>query len=102
MLGVCMGHIEGDQGKRFDTCDAHKGEAEIKLDPTNKSHIQLVKYKTKSGEIYSDDPEIERDLDITLNLNSKTHMLMENRKAVIEEIISQLSSTQKMGHGKRG
>ena len=44
-----------------------------------------MKYKT-DGTIYSDDPDIEKDLDDILNLNCPASYLKENRKAALDEI----------------
>ena len=101
MLGVCLGHNEGDKGKLYDTCDSHKGDIKIKMNPLNKEHIKAIKYIIKSGEIDSDDPAIKKDVNETLNLNSKTHMLQENRKAVLDEVIIKLSKLQKHGEWKK-
>lgn len=63
--------------------------------------IAQIKYHTKSGEIYSEDVLIERDLDVVLNLNSDKHRLKENRKAVIDAVIFELSKQMKNGNWKR-
>lgn len=90
MLGVCMGHIEGQKGSD-DTCDTHKKNSVIKINPTDPKMIAKIKYKSRSGEIYSDDEEIQRDLDVILNLNSKGHQLQQNRKAKLDSVINELS-----------
>jgi len=56
MLGVCAGHNEGQKGSE-DTCDTHKGNKNITVDPRDKRTINKIKYRSKSGEIYSDDTE---------------------------------------------
>lgn len=90
MLGCCSGHMEGHKGED-DTCDTHKGNQTITINPIKYSMINEIKYRTKSGEIYSDNIQIENDLNKTLNLNSNKHLLKENRKAVIDAIILELS-----------
>lgn len=97
MLGVCEGHIEGQKGK-LDTCDAQKGNQLITVDPRSQTIINEIKYRTKSGEIYSDNTSINEDLDKRLNLNSKGHMLKENRKAVLDEVIEKLSNEKSKGN----
>ena len=86
MLGVCEGHIAGQDGKN-DTCDAQKKSEIITVNPLIKETLKTIKYKSKSGEIYSDDPDIQRDLDVTLNLNSKGHRLSQNRKEKLDAVI---------------
>jgi len=100
MLGVCEGHLDGQKGT-FDTCDAHKGNHLITVDPRDINMIKKIKYRTKSGEIYSDDPTIHHDLDITLNLNKNGHLLSENRKAVLDEVILKLSKERSKGNWNR-
>lgn len=97
MLGACLGHIEGQKG-RDDTCDAHKKNIKITVNPLNPKTLEKVKYRSKSGEIYSEDGNIQKDLDKTLNLNSRAHRLPQNRKEKLEAVISEL--TRKMPKGK--
>lgn len=96
MLGVCPGHNEGQKGSE-DTCDTHKGNATILVDPRDKRTIDKIKYKSKSGEIFSDDKDIQQDLDVTLNLNSKGHHLPENRKAKLDAVISEIKRNFETG-----
>ena len=97
MLGVCEGHINGQKGK-MDTCDTKKGDQLITIDPRNKVMISQIKYRTATGEIYSENETIEKDLNVTLNLNSKGHFLKENRRAVLTELITQLSRKKPLGN----
>lgn len=53
ILGVCEGHIDGQDGNKNDTCDSHKGSALITVDPRNKDTLAKIQYKSKTGEIYS-------------------------------------------------
>ena len=96
MLGVCLGHISGTKGSD-DTCDAHKGSELIKVNPLDKSSLLTIKYKSSTGEIYSEDKDIQKDIDITLNLNSTRHLLKENRKELLNVLISEMSKMQKRG-----
>ena len=97
MLGVCEGHIDGQSGK-WDTCDAHKKNQLLTIDPQNAQQISEIKYRTKSGEIYSDNPDIDKDLNDTLNLNSEKHFLKQNRKAILDEVIKNLVSEKRKGN----
>lgn len=96
MLGVCEGHIMGSKGED-DTCDTHKGKDEITIDPRNKNMIDKIQYRTATGEIYSEDDQIQNDLNHTLNLNSEKHRLKENRKDTLNAMIAQLSNKQERG-----
>ena len=95
MLGVCSGHISNLPG-RYDTCDAQKGDKIITVDPRKEEHIQKIEYRS-NGEIFSNDPVIEEDIENALNLNCKKQYLPQNRKAVLDEIIRVLSSRHKTG-----
>lgn len=96
MLGSCMGHIDGTDGKKADTCDAAKKGNVIVVNPQNKSTLRKIKYKS-FGEIYSDDDVIDRDINETLNLNSQEHMLALNRKQLLHQLIAELNKMQKSG-----
>ena len=80
MLGVCP----GGAGKPYkdQTCDKHRGNIPLTVDPLKQNTISKIAYKS-DGEIYSNDPAIQRDLDITLNLNSPESYLKTNRQAAL-------------------
>lgn len=96
MLGACVGHILGTDGLD-DTCDTRKGNKIIKVNPLDKSTLQKIQYRTATGEIFSDDEEIRKDLHITLNLNSEKHQLMRNRKETLDSAINEMSRLQQSG-----
>lgn len=114
MLGCCPGHNDGDSG-RNDICDTHKGNSIIAIDPRNPDHIARIKYSSKNGRISSDDAPIlvkyygekgilyedettlQKDIDKTLNLNENAHYLMQNRKAVLDEVKCFLSKKKREG-----
>lgn len=85
MLAVCSGNKK--QAGVFEnlTCDQHRRNTSLTVDPLDRTSIDKIKYKT-DGTIYSDDPDIEKDLDDTLNLNCPASYLKENRKAALDEI----------------
>ena len=66
MFACCMGN-QGQQ-KRFQTCDTHKGDDALKINPTDKLHIQTIKYGF-DGSITSTDFTFDNDLNKFLNLN---------------------------------
>lgn len=89
MLGVCLGHIDGTQGKE-DTCDAKKGDISIIVNPLDINTLSDIYYSSKDGRIYSKDPVINMELDKVLNLNSDVHSLPINRKTKLDESIKLL------------
>ena len=69
MLGVCYGNsIEKGVKPEDTTCDAHKGNAELTINPFDELSVRKIKYKA-DGSIYSDDADINKDVAETLNLN---------------------------------
>lgn len=96
MLGTCLGHIEGTKGFE-DTCDTHKGNFLIKVNPLDKSTLTHIQYKSATGAIYSDDKDIQRDVDKTLNLNAERHLLKENRKELLNTLITEMRKMKKQG-----
>lgn len=85
MLAVCIGNKK--QAGVFEnlTCDQHRRNTPLTVNPLDRTSIDKIKYKT-DGTIYSDDPDIEKDLDDILNLNCPASYLKENRKAALDEI----------------
>lgn len=115
MLGCCPGHKNGDSGKN-DTCDTHKGNKIIAIDPRKPDHIARIKYSSKDGRIsadndpilvkyygekgiiYEDETTLQKDIDETLNLNETSHYLMQNRKEVIDQVKHFLSKKKREGN----
>lgn len=96
MLGVCDG-CRGDADK-YTTCDEHRHNAELTINPLNKDMIYTI-YYDKNGIIHSADPGIDRDLNITLNLNCRqaSSKLVLNRKKVYEQCMQRLIRIQRQG-----
>lgn len=96
ILGFCYGN-EGHP-KREQTCDAHRGNENLTVDPFNESSISLIKYQS-DGTIYSDDVDINKDLDITLNLNYNGPgvYLKENRKEALAACKDKLKMIKRQG-----
>ena len=83
MLGVCYGNSIEKGGKPEDTtCDAHKGNAELTINPFDELSVRKIKYKA-DGSIYSDDADINKDVAETLNLNCQALSLPQTRKNVL-------------------
>lgn len=86
LLGVCDGGKSmGYDGKNL-TCDAHRGNAPLTVNPLNRESIRKIKY-SHDGTIYSDDESVNHDLNETLNLNSEAANLARNRKSVLDRFI---------------
>lgn len=66
LFASCRGG-EGEP-KRLQTCDTHKGNAIISVNPLNSDSIAKISYGY-DGKVKSDDSDIEQDLNDTLNLN---------------------------------
>lgn len=85
MLGVCYGNSLLKGVKPEDrTCDAHRGNTELAVNPFDELSVRKIKYKT-DGSIYSDDADINRDVTETLNLNCEAISLPETRKRILME-----------------
>lgn len=83
MLGVCYGNSLQKGVKREDTtCDAHRGNTELTVNPFDELSVGKIKYKA-DGSIYSDDAEINKDVTETLNLNCQALSLPQTRKNVL-------------------
>ena len=52
---------------------------------------------SKSGEIYSENEDIQKDLNETLNLNSEGHRLPQNRKEKLNAVINEIAKTIPQG-----
>jgi uncharacterized protein (TIGR02646 family) len=81
MFACCMGN-EGMKEK-FQTCDTRKKDATITINPTDKLHIDTIKYGL-DGLITSTNPAFEVDINRTLNLNEKN--LQKRREAIYQVV----------------
>lgn len=83
MVGVCYGNSLQKGVKREDTtCDAHRGNVELTVNPFDEMSVRKIKYKA-DGRIYSEDAEINKDVTETLNLNCQALSLPETRRSVL-------------------
>jgi uncharacterized protein (TIGR02646 family) len=80
LLGVCPGNKGA--AEKFLTCDAHRGNTPLTVDPLKLPSVALVRY-LPDGTIYSDDEDVNHDLQITLNLNCKQAYLPQGRMAAL-------------------
>lgn len=93
LLGVCEGKIDftpnsknPDQLKNH--CETHRNNIALTVHPTDARLVDQIKF-TENGIISSDNSDIEKDLDKTLNLNIQT--LKRNRANVWEGVKSGLN-----------
>lgn len=94
LLGVCPGN--NGAVKKFQTCDAHRGNTPLTIDPLKPESVALIRYKP-DGTIYSNDPEINKDLQLTLNLNCTAVYLPQNRKEALD-VLTRKIHTDCAGH----
>ena len=73
---------EQEHDKKDKTCDAHRGNTELTVNPFDEMSVRKIKYKA-DGSIYSDDAEINKDVTETLNLNCQALSLPQTRKNVL-------------------
>lgn len=85
MLGVCPGNKGENLPGKFLTCDQHRENQPLTVDPRNADSVALVLYMA-NGEIYSKHPAVNEDLQNTLNLNCKEVYLPQNRKAALDTL----------------
>ncbi|MUL33935.1 TIGR02646 family protein [Priestia megaterium] len=90
MLGVCL----GNKGRPYDEqcCDTHRGNQELTVNPTKVHTLASIKYRG-NGIIYSDIETINKDLNITLNLN--INYLKESRKRILADLLEMLNKKNK-------
>jgi uncharacterized protein (TIGR02646 family) len=88
LLGACEGRDGRDP--RIQHCDTKKSDADLKWNPANPLHPipQLTYYS--NGELRSEDPDFDRQIDEVLNLNNK--LLVNNRKATLKSFVDSLPS----------
>jgi uncharacterized protein (TIGR02646 family) len=84
LLGACPGNA--GMPWRLQTCDTRKGDREIRLDPKG-SLVDRVRY-SNSGHVEIDEPELQQELDVALNLN--TAQLVANRRNALQGLIEVL------------
>ena len=100
MLAVCSGNekatgAKGRHKKRYFTCDKKRENRVLTVNPLDEATLESI-YYLSDGTIKAGNPEVEKDLNITLNLNCNFDAvtLRDNRKAVLETIQAYLASQQ--------
>lgn len=97
MVATCRGYRDNDESRHSEeslTCDAHKGNKEFrKINPTQSDTLSSI-YYTVDGVITSKDPDVRYDLNDILNLNCPSSPLKAERKAALEELLTQIVSVE--------
>ena len=95
MLGVCLGNAGHPQPRT--TCDAHRKDKPLTINPLDKTCIRKIKYHRGTGTIFSDDPRIDEDLNDILNLNydGPDFSLRENRRNALNVCLEKLKTMSK-------
>ena len=92
LYAVCNGNMgtAGTRSMRDLTCDTYRGNKEFRvLNPGDAETLAKIAY-TLEGEMVSEDPDVSYDLNEVLNLNALRAPLIYERKAVLDEVISEL------------
>lgn len=98
LLAACPG------GEGYSThlqhCDTRKAEQDITINPADRLHNceNMIRYQP-DGEIYSEQENINNDLNVTLNLNLQT--LKSNRKNALDGAIEGLTRAKPDGAWSR-
>lgn len=85
MLGVCPGNKNSGLPHNGLTCDQHRGNTPLTVDPLKKWTIDQISY-TSDGKIFSQDERINHDLDVILNLNCVQAYLPKGRKDALDSL----------------
>lgn len=96
LLVVCHGNKarRGTKNLRDLTCDAHRGNLEFrKLNPLKPETLRTIEYST-TGTIFSEDEDVNYDLNVLLNLNAHRSPIKGERRAALEELIAELGVLQ--------
>lgn len=92
LLGVCPGGEGLPRAQQ--TCDTHRGNAPIEIDPVDPGHVRRLSYG-HDGTLRSSDNEHQRDLDEALNLNVK--LLKQARIAALTSALEAWSRKRPQG-----
>ena len=88
LLAVCKGN-EGEP-KSKQSCDTHKGNQVLHIDPQRQRDIATIHYK-RNGFIESSNTEFKKDLDDVLNLNAQEGYLISNRRKALANFLNNIS-----------
>lgn len=90
MLGVCPGgRYDEDPRKDNLTCDQHRGNIPLIVNPLDEHSVAQIAYKS-NGEICSENENIHQNLTVVLNLNCPASRLMDKRKRAMDSFRSNI------------
>ncbi len=95
MLGVCLGNK--GFARHLQHFDQSRGNEVLKIDPRQPVCEEYIRF-SNNGEIYSDDEQVDNDLNRILNLNVR--YLVDARKAAIDETVKNLRNKYKKKPGQ--
>ena len=95
MLAVCNGN-RGCGNKKNMTCDAKRQNEKLYVNPLDGRTLHSIEYK-RDGTIFSLDDRVNKDLNVTLNLNCPEVGLTESRCSALREIQVALSKRKQDG-----
>lgn len=106
LLGACLGIADGsDRRPTNQTCDTRQGSQQLRVDPRNPSISDLIDYSSDgrisiARSVCNEETcsALQRDLDVTLNLNHST--LRKARKEALETAVRELSRRKPEGPWK--
>lgn len=98
MLAVCNGNRGSEV--RYLTCDAKKQSTAIRVNPLNPATLKTICYQS-DGTIYSEDADINTDLNVTLNLNCNRFGLVDSRRDALQRMLKELQAKHSSGDIKR-
>ena len=85
MLAVCYGN-DNAVSYDFKTCDARRGNRDMSINPLDERTLSSIGYKN-DGKIYSQNDEVDRELNDLLNLNCQARLLPMSRKQALDAMI---------------
>jgi len=95
MLAVCAGN-RGCGNIEDMTCDAKRGNDELKVNPCNPSTLEGIGYRA-NGQSLSTNAAINEDLNQKLNLNCAAISLPQTRLGVLNEFLKQVKKERPSG-----
>ena len=95
MFAVC--NSTKDKPRKHQTCDAHRGDVRLHIDPLKQNDIDTIRY-THSGKISSVNEDFKYDITDTLHLNDER--LKNNRKAALQSLANRSNRNKDKEWGK--
>ncbi len=108
LLGACLGVVDAaDRRPANQTCDTRQGDQRLSIDPRNAAISSQIEYSSGDGRISiarsgcheSAYESLQRDIDVTLNLNHR--MLCKARTEALHAAISELQRQKPKGTWER-